>query len=215
MGSLLGSNALLVPTAPLSALTLTNPENLLMGASPLGKLKWYLPVRTPQDQAQKSDMNGQAVTASEQLTANIVEMNKELVLDIARIPKRFRIERGYNDDPKAGIGSAFTPSDSDPLVLAERGPTRFDMGEDGTLVLDAERGEIALERDGAVAQLWGDARPDALAVAAATGGAAFDLPNGGRLSLETVPARDHANAVIAERITVEREGRSLSLRADG
>lgn len=160
-------------------------------------LRWYLPVRTPQD----SNVENQA-------DAGVTNANWSLMRDTAlqvdKIAHRFTVEGGDAGDPEAAPNHAFGKRD---FELDQHGRGVVPLGGERGLVFDAANATVTVEQGGWQAAIWGanGHQPGDRDV--------FDLDDGTRLTVETTESTENSNAVMPGVITVERQGDTTTLRA--
>jgi len=162
-------------------------------------LPWYLPPR--------SAANRSATTASLTMGPGIFGSFGNMIdagpAGFARLARQFLSEDGFLADPEAAPMLTLTAEPGAPATL--------DLGGGHVLLLDADKGllSVAHHPSGAQTPIWGNAADGAPPLAQESW---FGLDNGTALAIETAPASDHADAFMAARIDVTREGRTTTFR---
>ncbi|WP_311267677.1 hypothetical protein [Sphingobium sp. WCS2017Hpa-17] len=151
-------------------------------------LRWSLPLRTPQDSRDEANWN-----AAESGAVRDMLVNSPLVFP--RIAHVYLVQGGAVADSEGGAEQCFSPS-TEPS---------FDIGGGYALRFDSARATIALAHGDDEIPLWGEG-----GIAAH---AAYALPDGTRIVIESVPAADHPDAVIPARISVENAAGTTTLSA--
>jgi hypothetical protein len=158
-------------------------------------LRWYLPVRTPQDRNVENQADAGVTNANWSLM-------RDTALQVDKIAQRFTVEGGDVGDPEAAPNQAFGVRD---FQLDQHGRGAIPLGGGRSLAFDAPNATVTVQQGGLSATIWGaNARqPGDRDV--------FELEDGTRLTIET--AESGANGVTPVVITIESEGRSTTLRA--
>lgn len=154
-------------------------------------VRWYLPVRTPNDNATEANWTVAMANANQ----GLLDSSR---INFGRVAHAFEVEGGTQADPEAGPVLSFTPDN----------PAKVDLGAGWTLRLDSGRGEIAAEHQGESHVIWPQAGGAFMAVQSVS------LPNGSRVRIDTARSTDHPDAFSPSRIAIAHaDGRLTTLRA--
>ena len=158
-------------------------------------LRWYLPVRTPQDRNVESQSDAGVTNANWALM-------RDTALQVDKIAQRFTVEGGDAGDPEAAPNQAFGVRD---FQLDQHGRGTIALGADRSLAFDAANATVTVQQGGLSATIWGEntRQPGDRD--------SFELEDGTRLTVET--GESGANGVTPAVITIEAQGRSTTLRA--
>ncbi len=162
---------------------------------PLNTMAWYLPP--------KSAANRSANTTCQQMGPGIYgSFGSEIHGGATAFP---RIARHY----EAAGGTLADPDAAPVVTLAPAaGRASLDLGADYRLSLDGDSGAVLIDHlpSGTQTAIWGGDAP-------LPGESWFGLDDGTAIAIEAGPASDHADAIVAGRIDVTRDGVTMSLRA--
>lgn len=156
--------------------------------SDVANLRWHLPLRTPQDSRNEANWNAAESGA-------VRDMLTGTPLVFPRIAHVYLVQGGAVADSEGGAEQSFSPS-TEPS---------FDIGGGYALRFDHSRGTIALAHGGDEVPLWGEG--------GITAHAAYQLPNGTRIAIDSAAAADHPDAVTPTRITIEGAASTVTLLA--
>lgn len=160
-------------------------------------LRWYLPVRSPQDR----NVEGQA-------DAGVTNANWSLMRDTAlqvdKIAHRYVVESGDGSDPEAAPNLGFGQRS---FELDGNGRGSFPLGEGRSLAFNAANATIELVQDALRTIVWGGE-----AVRQPGERDSFRIDDTCRLTVETAASASHANAVTPSQITIESGDQSVTLR---
>jgi len=168
-------------------------------SGPLTGLPWYLPPRGAADRS--------ATTASLEMGPGIFGSFGDMIdagpAGFARVARQYLAEGGFLDDPHAAPMLTLTAGPGSPAML--------DLGDGFALTLDADNALLSVTHlpSGAETPIWGDSAAGAPPLAAESW---FGLDNGTAIAIEAAPAPDRADAFVAARIEVTREGRTTTFR---
>ncbi|WP_336970700.1 DUF1521 domain-containing protein [Sphingobium aromaticiconvertens] len=189
------------------ALTNNVADAVPLLGGPLNSLPWYLP---PHSQANRS-----ATSSSLQMGPGIFGSFGDAI--DGGVGAFSRIARHYQ-----AVGGMLADLEAAPVLTLKAGTSEqtskqstVDLGEEYRLILDTGTGVIAVEQlaTGTLTPIWGqDAGGKGPELRQESW---FGLDNGTALAIETAPAPDHANGFIPARIDINRDGRTLSLKAVG
>lgn len=161
-------------------------------------LRWYLPVRSPQDRNVENQADAGVTNANWSLM-------RDTALQVDKIAHRYVVEGGDGSDPEAAPNHAFGQRS---FELDHHGRGSFPLGGGRSLDFNAGNATIELVQDEMRAIVWGG---DAARQPGHSDSVQVD--DNTRLKVETAASSSHANAVTPSRITIESGDQSITLRA--
>lgn len=178
---------------------------------PFNSLAWYLPP--------KSAANRTANTTSQQMGPGIYgTFGSEIHgggAHFSRIARHYEADGGALSDPDAAPDLTLEPGSGARTAQFGTGRAALDLSADYRLLLDGDAGQLLVEHlpSGTETTIWGQNAADGAPQLWAESW--FGLDDGTAIAIATTPAADHADAFIPARIDLTRDGRTLSLRAEG
>jgi hypothetical protein len=178
---------------------------------PLNSMAWYLPP--------KSSANRTANTTSQQMGPGIYgSFGSEIhggSAGFSRIARHYEADGGTLSDPEAAPNLTLEPGSGARTAQFGTGRAILDLSADYRLLLDGDAGQLLVEHlpSGTETILWGQQAADGSPQLWEDSW--FGLDDGTAIAIATTAAPDHADGFVPARIDLTRDGRTLSLRAEG